>query len=228
MKLKNTLLLISFLVLLISCNDDSIYVITDDYEIDIQKASGFHNDFTNRYEKKNLMVNAERINLKELFAVLIKTDSTSIKVKSKEFKGDYFTVLIEQKSNEKSVRQQIIEDILNKWDLKLTSKAQPTFKLQIQDTAKFLEHRSNSENETSRIFKNNNSIKIKNTDLSMIAKLMNSEFSKKVLADTTSERINYSFKRNSFEDLKAKMEKELGIEFTKATTPQLTYIIESK
>ena len=229
MNLKKTFLFISALILMISCSNESLYVINEDYEIDIQEASGFHTDFTNRYEEKNLMINAERINPKELFAVLMKTDTSNIKVESEDFKNEYYKVIIEQKNNEESVRQEIIQDILNNWNLKLTTKAQPTFRLQIQDTVKYFQHKSDSDkNKTSEVIKNTDSIKIENTNLSIIAELMNSEFSNKVVADTISERIDFSFKRRSFEDLKAKMEKDLGIRFTKVDSPKTLYIIESK
>ena len=229
MNLKKTFLFISALILMISCSNESLYVINEDYEIDIQEASGFHTDFTNRYEEKNLMINAERINPKELFAVLMKTDTSNIKVESEDFKNEYYKVIIEQKNNEESVRQEIIQDILNNWNLKLTTKAQPTFRLQIQDTVKYFQHKSDSgKNKTSEVIKNTDSIKIENTNLSIIAELMNSEFSNKVVADTISERIDFSFKRRSFEDLKAKMEKDLGIRFTKVDSPKTLYIIESK
>lgn len=227
MKFKINIFFALAVLLMTSCNNKSIYVISGDYEIDIQKASGFHQDFTNRYQETDVIIDAERINAKELFAALLKIDTSQVRIKADDFKNEYYTAIIDQKNNKQSVRQEIIDDILYRWDLKMNSKAKPAFRLKVQDTAQYLSHLSNYKKNESKVFQTKDSIKVINNDLSQLAKLISSEYSQKVIADSTFKKIDFSFKRQAFDQFKEKLENDLGLKIEDSDQKELIYTIES-
>lgn len=228
MKFKTSVFFALAVILMTSCNNKSIYVISGDYEIDIQKASGFHRDFTNRYQESDVIIDAERINAKELFAALLKIDTSQVRIKADDFKNEYFTIIIDQKDNQESVRQEIIDDILYRWDLKMNSKAQPTFRLKVEDTVQYLSHLSSSEKDESKVIQTKDSIKMINNDLSQLAKLISTEYSQKVIADTTFKKIDFSFKRQDYDQFKKKIENDLGLKIEDSDKKQLIYTVESR
>jgi hypothetical protein len=213
MILKKILIITTIAIFLISCNSKSLNSNTELHKIEIEKVSYFHKGFTNQIQTGHLKINAERMSLKELFGILIKTDTSNIKFESKQLENEYYSIVIEQKKQENPIGKIVFNKILENWDLKLTEEKYKSYQIKIQDTLKYSNLNSNSGNMVSKIVKTKDSITINNCDLKKIVKVLNSEYPEQITYNNESERIDYSWKKTTFEKLKAQMKNDFGILF---------------
>ena len=118
----NLLKKISFLALFItlnSCKDNSFNSDTETYKIEIKKAEYFHHDFTNHIQETPLNINAESITLKEIFGMLIKTDTSNIKFDNEKTQNKKYALLVKQKDKNIPVNEVVLNKIINELNLKL-------------------------------------------------------------------------------------------------------------
>ena len=211
-KFKITILL-TLILSLISCKNRSLTLDTETYKIEIKKVSNFHRDFTNHIQKTPLNINAERISLKDIFGILIKTDTSNIKFENKKMENEYYNLFIEQKNENYPINEAVLNDILDHWNLNFITNKYKSYNLKIQDTISYLNLTSNSKNMAYKVVKSKDSIKINNCDLKILTEILNSEFSEKVIYNGESNRIDYNWKRTTFEKLKLQLQNDLGILF---------------
>ena len=213
MTLKNILIITIISIFLISCNSKSLNLNTELYKIEIKKAPYFHRNYTNHIQKTPLNINAERISLKDIFGILIKTDTSNIKFENKKMENEYYNLLIEQKDENHPINETVLNDILDHWSLNLITDKYKAYNLKIQDTISYFNLTSNSENKAYKVVKSKDSIKINNCDLKILTEILNSEFSEKIIYNGESNRIDYNWKRTTFEKLKLQLQNDLGILF---------------
>jgi hypothetical protein len=213
MTLKNILIITIISIFLISCNSKSLNLNTELYKIEIKKAPYFQRNYTNHIQKTPLNINAERISLKDIFGILIKTDTSNIKFESKKMENEYYNLLIEQKDENHPINETVLNDILDHWSLNLITDKYKAYNLKIQDTISYFNLTSNSKNKAYKVVKSKDSIKINNCDLKILTEILNSEFSEKIIYNGESNRIDYNWKRTTFEKLKLQLQNDLGIFF---------------
>jgi len=194
---------------------------------EIKKASYFHKDFTNHIQTGHLKINAERMSFKKLFGILIKTDTSNIKFKSKQFENEYYSIVIEQKKQENPIGKIVFNKILENWNLKLTEEEHKSYQIKIQDSLKFSNLISISDNMISKVVKTKDSIKFINCNLTKITEILNSEFPEKTIYNGESKRIDYSWKKTTFEKLKIQMQNDFGILFIDEKNDKSIFIIEN-
>jgi hypothetical protein len=213
MTLKNILIITIISIFLISCNSKSLNLNTELYKIEIKKAPYFQRNYTNHIQKTPLNINAERISLKDIFGILIKTDTSNIKFENKKMENEYYNLLIEQKDENHPINETVLNDILDHWSLNLITDKYKAYNLKIQDTISYFNLTSNSKNKAYKVVKSKDSIKINNCDLKILTEILNSEFSEKIIYNGESNRIDYNWKRTTFEKLKLQLQNDLGILF---------------
>jgi hypothetical protein len=216
MTLKNILIITIISIVLLSCNSKSLNTNTELYKIEIKKASYFHKDFTNQIQTGHLKIIAERMSLKELFGILIKTDKSNIKFKNKQLENEYYSIVIEQKKEENPIGKIVFNKILENWNLK-----------SIEDSLKFYNLISNSDNLVSKVIKTKDSIKFINCNLTKITEILNSEFPEQTIYNSESKRIDYSWKKTSFDKLKTQMQNDFGIIFLDSKNDKSIFTIEN-
>lgn len=226
----NLLKKISFLALFIilnSCKDNSFYSDTETYKIEIKKAEYFHQDFTNRIQETPLNINAESITLKEIFAILIKTDTSNIKFDNEKLENKSYDVLIKQKDKNIPINEVVLKKIIKELNLKLNIEKYQSFNITIKDSLQYSKYTNKSKNKISSVTISKDSIKISNCDLRKLAEILNSEFPEKITCNNNSERINYQWKKSSFEKLKLQVKNDLGINFLNTDNEVIIYRIKN-
>ena len=227
MTLKNILIITIISIALLSCNSKSLNANTELYKIEIKKASYFHKDFTNQFQTGHLKINAEKMSLKELFGILIKTDKNNIRFKNKQLENEYYSIVIEQKKEENPIGKIVFNKILENWNLKSTEEKHKSYQIKIQDSLKFYNLISNSDNLTSKIVKTKDSIKFINCNLTKITEILNSEFPEQTIYNSESKRIDYSWKKTTFNKLKTQMQNDFGIIFLDSKNDKSIFTIEN-
>lgn len=226
----NLLKKIFFLALFIplnSCKNNSFNADTETYKIDIKKAAYFHHDFTNHIQKTPLNINAEIITLKEIFGILIKTDTSNIKFDNEKLQNKKYALLIKQKDENISVNEVVLNKIINELNLKLIKEKYQSFNITIKDSLKYSKFISNSKNKISSVTIFKDSIILSNCDLNKLAEVLNSEFLEKTTCETNSERINYKWKKSSFDKLKLQLKNDLGMNFFNSNNDRIIYRIKN-
>lgn len=226
----NLLKKIFFLALFIplnSCKNNSFNADTETYKIDIKKAAYFHHDFTNHIQKTPLNINAENITLKEIFGILIKTDTSNIKFDNEKLQNKKYALLIKQKDENISVNEVVLNKIINELNLKLIKEKYQSFNITIKDSLKYSKFISNSKNKISSVTIFKDSIILSNCDLNKLAEVLNSEFLEKTTCETNSERINYKWKKSSFDKLKLQLKNDLGMNFFNSNNDRIIYRIKN-
>jgi len=227
MRKIKTLVILLAIFSIVSCQKKSLNIDNENLKLEIEKASNFHRDFTNKIQNKYLDIEAERINFKDLFSILLETDSTNISFNDKKLNKQYFKVEIKQKNQDKPINKVVLEQVLKKWNLNLVTKKNKTYKLELIDSTKFISYNTKSTDNLSKIVQTNDSIKIKNCDLNKLTEILNSEYSEEIVFDSFSDKIDYRLKKESFLELKTKMENDLGINFVDLNKDKSTYIVEN-
>jgi hypothetical protein len=226
----NLLKKISFLALFItlnSCKDNSFNSDTETYKIEIKKAEYFHHDFTNHIQETPLNINAESITLKEIFGMLIKTDTSNIKFDNEKTQNKKYALLVKQKDKNIPVNEVVLNKIINELNLKLIKEKYQSFNITIKDSLKYSKFTSNSKNKTSSVNISKDSIKLSNCDLNMLIEILNSEYPEKITCDTNSEKINYKWKKSSFDKLKLQFKNDLGMNFFNSNNDRIIYRIKN-
>jgi hypothetical protein len=227
----NKLIIVIFLILLgtlNSCKHESLKSETESYKIEIESASFFQRNFTNHVQETPLNINAEKINFKHILAILIKTNTSNIKIKSNYFKNQNYKLLIEQKDENKAIHEMVLNEILEHWNLEIVQEKYKSYKIEVQDSLKYADYKSNSNKITSFVSISNDSIQIKNCDLKRLAELLNSQFLKKSEFIGKSEKINYQWKKTSFDKLKIQLQNDLGLFFTDKKKDKPIFTIKDK
>jgi len=227
MRKIKTLVILLAIFSIVSCQKKSLNIDNENLKLEIEKASNFHRDFTNKIQNKYLDIEAERINFKDLFSILLETDSTNISFNDKKLNKQYFKVEIKQKNQDKPINKVVLEQVLKKWNLNLVTKKNKTYKIELIDSTKFISYNTKSTDNLSKIVQTNDSIKIKNCDLNKLTEILNSEYSEEIVFDNFSDKIDYRLKKESFLELKTKMENDLGINFVDLNKDKSTYIVEN-
>ncbi len=210
-----------------SCDNKSIKSETEDYTLEIKKAPDVLRDFTNHIQTEPLNINAEKLNLKNIFAILMKTDTSKINLKIDRKKNEYYSLLIEQKKEDKSINETIMNEILDKWNLQMNVSKSKTYEIEIKDTIRYNNFISNTDNKTSTITRSKDSIIINNGNLKEITEILNSEFSATVIFNNESKRIDYKWKKSTFEKLKIQLQQDLGILFLDSKNDKSVFTIEN-
>jgi hypothetical protein len=221
------IILLTLILALNSCKNRSLTSDTETYKIEIKKVSNFHRVFTNHIQKTPLNINAERISLKNIFGILIKTDTSNIKFENKKMKNEYYNLLIEQKNKNHSINEAVLNDILINWNLNLITDKYKSYNLKIQDTIRYSNLTSNSNDMVSKVFISKDSIKINNCDLKKLTEILNSEFSERIIYNDESNRIDYNWKRTTFGKLKLQLKNDLGILFLDTKKDKSVFTIRS-
>jgi hypothetical protein len=209
-----TLTLLVYLLILSSCDNKSIKLDTKTYKIEIEKASNSYSSFTNLLQKSPLNIKAERISLKDILAIIIKTDTSNIKFEDKELENEYYNLLIEQKDKNIPVNEIVLNKLLNGLNLGLEVNNFKSFEINIKDTLQYSKFVNVQGNSTNEVFESNDSIKIKNCDLKKLTEILNSEFSEEITCINNYKKIDYGWRKTSFQKLKQNLCKDLGLTFS--------------
>jgi hypothetical protein len=229
MTLKKILIITIISILLISCNNKSLDSNTELYNIKIKKFDNSQKEYKSYIEEGGkLNIKSDRITLRELFSLLMETDEKNIILKNKKLEKEYFNVLIEQKKKEEPVSEIVFNKILENWNLKFTEEKYNSYEIEIKDSIKFYNYQSNLMNDNqAKIMINEDSIKIKNSNLENIAKVFNSQFAEEIVNNIESKRINYSWKKKSFDKTKVEFENDLGLSFRDRKEKKSIFRIEN-
>lgn len=209
-KIKISTLLALFIILS-SCDNKSLELDTETYQIEMKKASKFHRNFTNLTQESPLYIKAERLSLKDILSILIKTDTTNIKFENKKLENEHYSVLIKQKDKNHPINKIVLNELLNDLNLTLDVDTFKSFKISIKDTVQYSKFINTSNDNTSYVFESNDSVKIKNCDLKKLTEILNSEFQEEIILDNNYRKINYSWKKTSFEKFRQNLNKDLGL-----------------
>ncbi len=226
----NLLKKISFLVLFItlnSCINNSLNSDTETYKIEIKKAEYFHQDFTNHIQETPLNIDAERITLKEIFGILIKTDTSNVKFDDKKLQNKSYDIHIKQKDKNIPINEVVLKKIIKELNLKLNIEKYQSSNITIKDSLKYSNYTSKSKNKISSVTISKDSIKLSNCDLNKLVEILNSKFPEKTTCNINSERINYQWKKSPFEKLKLQMKNDLGIMFFNTNNDRVIYRIKN-
>lgn len=232
---KNAIFFLILFTSLISCNDKVLNLDTETYKVEINRLTSSHKGFSNTFQNNPLNVKAERLRLNEIFAILLKTDTSAIKFENKRLQNENYSLIIEQKDKNIPVYDAILKDMLVGLNLNLdtimnksvTNKSfmNKSFKLIIQDSLKYTNFINNSKNKESVVFNSKDSVKITNCDLKKVAGILSSEYSEIISFNGDSAKIDYAWKKISFEALKIKFMNDLGISFFRINDSKLMYSI---
>jgi hypothetical protein len=227
MNLLKKIFLLTLVITLNSCKNNSFSSDTATYKIEIKKAEYFHHDFTNHIQKTPLNINAENITLKEIFGILIKIDTSNINFDDEKLQNENYNLLIEQKDENIPVNEVVLKKIINEFNLKLIKKKYQSFNVSIENSLKYSSHISKSKNKISSVTISKDSIKVSNCDLNKLVEILNSEFPEKSTCNINSERIDYEWKKSSFEKLKLQLKNDLGINFLNINNDVIRYRIKN-
>jgi hypothetical protein len=61
----------------------------------------------------------------------------------------------------------------------------------------------------------------------MLIEILNSEYPEKITCDTNSEKINYKWKKSSFDKLKLQFKNDLGMNFFNSNNDRIIYRIKN-
>lgn len=227
MNLLKKIFFLALFFTLNSCQNNSFNADTETYNIKIKKAPYFHNGFTNHIQKTPLNINAENITLKEIFGILIKTDTSNIKFDNEKSQNKKYALLIKQKDENISVNEVVLNKIIHELKIKIIKEKYQSFNITIKDSLKYSKFINNSKNKISSVTIFKDSIKLSNCDLNKLAEVLNSEFLEKTTCETNSERINYKWKKSSFDKLKLQLKNDLGINFINCNNDRIIYRIKN-
>ena len=227
MTLLKNLSLFTLFITLNSCNNNSFSSETETYKIEFKKAAYSQHNFTNHFQQTPLSINAERITLKEIFGILIKSDTSNIKFDDKKLQNENYNLLVKQKNQNIPVNKLVLNKIMSELNLKLVVNRYQSFNITIEDSLKCSYFISKSRNETSSFTTSYDSVKINNCDLNILTEVLNSEFTEKTTCNFNSKRIDYQWKKSSFEKLKLKMKNDLGINFSNTNNDRIVYTIKN-
>ena len=227
MNLLKKIFFLALFITLNSCKNNSFNSDTETYKIEIKKAEYFHDDFTNHIQETPLNISAESITLKEIFGILIKTDTSNIKFDNEKLQNKKYALVIKQKDKNIPVNEVVLNKIINELNLKLIVEKYQSFNITIKDSLKYSNFTSNSKNKISSVTISKDSIKLSNSDLNKLVEILNSEFPEKTTCDTNSERINYKWKKSSFDKLKLQLKNDLGMNFFNSNNDRIIYRIKN-
>jgi hypothetical protein len=227
MNLLKKIFFLALFITLSSCKENSFNSDTETYKIEIKKAAYFHQGFTNHIQKTPLNINAENITLKEILGILIKTDTSNIKFDNEKAQNKNYASLIKQKDENISVNEVVLNKIINELKLKIIKEKYRSFNITIKDSLKYSKFISNSKNKISSVTIFKDSIILSNCDLNKLVEILNSEFLEKTTCDTNSERINYKWKKSSFDKLKLQLKNDLGMNFIDSNNDRIIYRIKN-
>ena len=227
MNLVKKIILLTLAISLNSCKNNSFKSETETYKMEIKKAGYFHSDFTNHIQKTPLNINAEKITLKEIFSILIKSDTSNIKFEDEILQNEYYSLVIEQKDKEISINEMVLNKLLNELNLKLVENKYKSYNIIIEDSLKYSRYISKSKNKVSSVFISKDSVKLSNCDLNKLTEILNSEFSEKTICNINSKRVDYNWKKSSFGKLKLQLKNDLGLNFLDTRNDKLIYSIKN-
>jgi hypothetical protein len=227
MNLVKKIFLLALVITLNSCKNNSFNSDTKTYKIEMKKSEYFHHDFTNHIQKTPLNLNAESITLKEIFGILIESDTSTINFEDKKLQNQNYNILIKQKDKNIPVNEVVLNKIMDELNLKLIEKNYQSFTIVIEDSLKYSNFIKESKNNVSSVTIDKDSIKVSNCDLNKLVEVLNSEFSEKITGNNNSKRITYQWKKTSFEQLKIQLNNDLGLQFLNMNTDRITYLIKN-
>ncbi len=226
--MKKIIGILILVVLIVSCNSGTLKKETESYKIEISKASYSNKKFVNEIRAAVLKINAEKISLKDLFGAILETDSKNIKFNSNLNLNQYYKVKITQKKEGKTVRKEILDYVLEKFNLNLTSEKlkYELFKIGIQDSLKLNNFISKSKDSVSKIIFIKDTIKVKNITLKGIAKFLSETYNEDFINENDSLKIDYKWNRTDIKNLILKLKADLGVSFSKKEGHKLIYMLE--
>ncbi len=227
MNKRKIITLLILIIALNSCKEKSIKSVKETHILEIKKAPKFHHGFKNSFQESPLNIDAERISLKEIFGILIETDTSNIMFENRKLTYEYYGLLIKQKDESQSINKIVLNEILDKLKLKLEIKKYKSYEIIIQDSLRYSNLINNYGDNEFKVSRSNDSIKIINYDLKGLTELLNSEYSEEIIYDNTSKRIDYSWEKVSFEKLKVQLQNDLGILFLDLKNDKSKFVIRS-
>lgn len=198
--------------LLFACNNGNPYLVeTENYTLKFNKASNYHTNFTNHVQPTPLNINAERISLKKILAILAKVDTSAIKFEDKFMGNEFYNFKIEQKNNTISINKFVIEDITEKLNLELETQQLKSFEIIIKDSLQFLKHLNKSYDNVYKIINTVDSISIINLELIKFTELLNKEYSNTIFCKNNYKKIDYKWRKSTLKKLKQNIQNDLGL-----------------
>ncbi|RBW58236.1 hypothetical protein DS884_10280 [Tenacibaculum sp. E3R01] len=213
------------IVNLTSCKKKSINLETKNLKLEISSVYKEHGNFTNKLRSSPILIDADKIGLKEVLGLLLKVDTSDIKIENKELKNQFFNVFIEPKNNDSKVNKVVLNTILDKWNLKLKISNHKSYIIEIQDSVKYNNFKSIKKNSVNYVYNLPDSIKLSNCNLKRITEVLNSEFSEKIVFDGDSKKIDYNWKKMTFDHLKNQLQNDLGLIFLDTNEDKKTFVI---
>lgn len=253
--MKKGITLLALILLVISCGKTILNKETDHYIIKVKEANTnklsflYHNVNCISFDNVN-NIDAKRINLKDLFVIVLNTTDDNVIVDNKERLKEDYQVDVELKKskskeirpeNAETVRPEIVNELLTAFHLNLKKeKVKITnINIDIQDTVKFNRFRSTADKnkEQKTIWKRdvvtvNNRLKkdtvvLVNQSLKELAKLLSSN-NEHFISNNDSVRINYQWSNNDTISVIKKLENDLGLSFNSTEAESYKYILKDK
>ncbi len=207
------------------------YISNKNYTIKIKESPDIQilKNYTTTSDNFNrISINAERINLKDLFTFILKAAPDDIIIENKERLKEYYEVVVRLKQNInntkqeriEALRKEIVNELLIAFDLSLEKVRIRT--INIQDTVKLNKFTNYCKSGTSKVSWSNDTVKVENISLKELAKLLDSKF---LISNNDSVRISYQWS-NIDADLIKKLENDLGLSFNNTKTESYKYILK--
>ncbi|WP_435263670.1 hypothetical protein [Tenacibaculum sp. nBUS_03] len=221
-------IIIVLIISLSSCKKKSISLETKNFNLEISSVYRKHGNFKNQLRNYPLFIDADKIDLKEVLGILLRVDTSIIKIRNKELKNQFFNVFIEPKNSDSIVNKTILTTILDEWNLRLEEKNNKSYAIEILDSTKYNNFKSTKKNFVNYVYNLSDSIKVSNCNLKKIAEVLNSEYAEEIVFNNESKRINYTWKKIEFDDLQTQLQHDLGVSFLDTKEDIKTFIISDK
>ena len=222
------LLLVFFCFGLLSCKQERYISETPTYRLEVKSPTLFKKNFTNSLRANPLAIKADRISAKELFACLLDCEVTDVAFGPGDMENKMYRVVVEAKKDSVSIREGVLEELLEHWHLQITQKRERSYLLVLQDSTKLYGYRSAVGTTANSVNAINGTVVMKNVNLNQLVTVVNSKFGKRLVAPESSIMLDYTFKETSFELLEKKLKTDLGLVVSSEKRWDLIYYISNK
>jgi hypothetical protein len=215
------------LVVLTSCTDQETFEQeTELYRLHISDAPKRVDSLHTTVIRPQLSVESNKMDVQHLLAILLAVDADQVHVANESLRERSYAVQIEQKEFDQPIARTVLDTLLHQWKLKLTERDSTVYELVVQDSAKYLAHRSQAADvHQSRSIVSPDTIII-NHRLSLLAELLDINLARKIVGSDGEVPIDFNAPGLDFDRLLERMERELGVALVPQRLGDRHYIVE--
>ncbi|HET8859295.1 hypothetical protein [Marivirga sp.] len=219
MKNYHSIILSGFLIAFTACSGTETAEEKKNYSLSIKEAEEKHKVFTNRfqtnYEKNYLDIEAENIPLKEIVGLFYQVDTSQVRFENPSL-NKFYQLEFKQMDSSKSTLNNAINQISQTLDITIDSIKKTSYLITVMDTVKLNDYINKSGDDYSTKMFNDEGIKLENHKISGLTEILRNQYSTITKYEGEPLRIDYEWEKESFEELKEKLENELGLNFEPA------------